>query len=132
MGSTTKLPIHKQIIAGFAVTIVAAAIVHTVTTRAVDENEDRIVASVTFKPADSRKEPVIVRINVGGVEILNELMTHSPGNWQVDVPKGVQVMVNANQGENGDLDCVLQVNGEVRDTNHRNTPGSIRCYHNRK
>lgn len=127
----TKLPIHKQILVGFAITLVAAGFAHTVATRKANDDEDRVVISVTFKPAD-RKEPVFVRAIVAGVEILNEMMTHSPGNWQVDVPKGAQVMVNANQNQNGDLDCILQVNGEVVDTNHRNNPGSIRCWHNRK
>ena len=125
---------------GAVAALIAVAVVGVLAFQAVkrnqltdDEDKERVVLSVTFRPDVRREHPVHVIASVGRVDVFNELVTHSPLNVNVDVPRGVQVLLSAQQfgGQIGDLDCVIQADGVVVDSNHTTDEGSIRCWHNR-
>ncbi|MGI0012096.1 MAG: hypothetical protein ACREBU_01440 [Nitrososphaera sp.] len=97
-----------------------------------EDTTEQVTISVVFKPADRVDYPVHVLAHVESVEIINDLVVHSPGNWVIVVPRGAQVSVHAQQDIDGELDCLIQVNGITVDHNHRDTLGSIRCWHNRQ
>lgn len=99
-----------------------------------NRDEETIVLSVVFKPPVRLEHPVHVIAHAGNVEIVDELVSRSPYNATVKIPKGVQVLLSAQQfgGQIGQLDCVIQVNGKIVDHSQTEEEGSIRCWHNRQ
>jgi hypothetical protein len=95
---------------------------------------ERIVASVVFKPTRrAASDPVHIIISAGPVVVAEELAVTSPYNAAFDVPRGTPVLVSARQENEGTLDCVLQADGVIVDTNHTDVAGdAIRCWHNRR
>jgi hypothetical protein len=95
---------------------------------------ERIVASVVFRPPNrAAGDPVHIIISAGPVVVAEELAVTSPYNAAFDVPRGTPVLVSARQENEGTLDCVLQADGVIVDTNHTDVAGdAIRCWHNRR
>ena len=136
MASTATRPKGKTF--GILVLIIAAvAIASAYLDRgaripADDDVTEQVVLSVMFKQTPRLDNPVHVSAMVEGVQVLDELMTHSPGVWTITVPKGAQVSMNVQQDHDGEMNCQIAVKDKVVSHNVRDTAGSIRCWYNRR
>lgn len=97
----------------------------------VDEDvTETIVATVTSKPIQRSSNPAHIQIFVEGVQIAEEFMSLSPYNSTFKIPKGAAVRLTAEQSREGQLDCILQANGQIKTTGYVNKPGIVICTHN--
>lgn len=96
-----------------------------------DDFTEQIVLSTVFTP-DLRDTPIHLTAHVEGVVVAEELLTRSPYNATIRIPRGAQVSMHVTQEESGHLDCMIQVNGITADHNTREDLGSVRCWYNRR
>ena len=87
---------------------------------------------MVFKPSPNLQFPIHVIAHVDDLEVENVLVTQSPYNAIIAVPKNAQVSVYALQDHDGDLDCLITKQAVTIDHKHRNNAGSVICWMNRK
>jgi len=108
-----------------------------------DDLHENITLSVIFSPSP-RTHAIDVQAHVEKVQVVNERPIVSPWNKIIRIPKGARVILYAYQPDAGWkkgpnvwplLDCIIMHKAgtfQPYGANHRDTPGSIRCYANDK
>lgn len=91
-----------------------------------EEHQEQVVFSAVWTPGDRKLGQVIV-VTVEGVQIYNEIATHSPWNATTWIPRGARYEMTVQQLEPGDLDCLVQITGKFDSVNHRDAEGTVRC-----
>jgi hypothetical protein len=137
-----RVAVFLTVLLGIAALIVSVkGTPHKVELPPNDDLHENITLSVIFSPSP-RTQAIDVQAHVEGAQVVNERPIVSPWNKIIRVPRGASIILYAYQPDAGwkkgpnvwpSLDCLISHSKGVfqpHGANHRNTPGSIRCYAN--
>lgn len=87
----------------------------------------KMTISVTFTP-HTRKDPVKITYTVAGGQ-KSDSTKKSPWNHLVNYIGTGAVFLSAFQAEDGNLDCLIAIDGRTVGHQHRTTPGHVDCHY---